>query len=321
MKRIISILFLCVAVLSTSIAMAQEFAIFAKQKVVVADIRDVNDRHLSDGVKKVIRDGIISACTNSDDYEVYEVNLDDIKRQITSSGKAVSFTNICKAIGTKADYIIFTNVKLSSSEVGAQNISIYITSSLYRIATGSEMKTRFAEATPTSSSILSATSKLVSGLLGLNPSVQSQQPANQQQYQQSTYSEPVQPVEKTYKVGDLYDVNGERGVVFAVESNGKHGKMVSLTQTFGNWNGAKTWCNALGNGWRLPTRGELLVIYENKNALNAVLTAMGQEITNGFYWSSIEFNLNSAWRVSMLNGYTYYYDKYFSGDVRAVSAF
>ena len=148
--KISILLLLCVAVFGNSTATAQEFDIFAKQKVVVADIRDMNDRHLSDGVKQCIRQGIIDACTKSSDYEVYEINIEDIKRQLTASGQKVSFPTICNAIGKRADYIIFTNVKLSSSEVGAQNITIYITSSLYRIATGSEMKTRFAEAAPTS---------------------------------------------------------------------------------------------------------------------------------------------------------------------------
>lgn len=197
MKLKISILLvLCVAILLPNLATAQEFAIFAKQKVVVADIRDMNDRHLSDGVKQCIRQGIIDACTKSSDYEVYEINIEDVKRQLTASGQKVGFPTICNAIGKRADYIIFTNVKLSSSEVGAQNITIYITSSLYRIATGSEMKTRFAEAAPTSSSILSATSKLVSELLGINISAQSQSvqgirssTSYQQQY---TYSQTPQ---------------------------------------------------------------------------------------------------------------------------------
>ena len=205
------IVLLCIAALLPSIATAQEFTIFAKQKVVVADIRDMNDRHLSDGLKQCIRQGIIDACTKSSDYEVYEINIEDVKRQLIASGQKVSFSAICNAIGKRADYIIFTNVKLSSSEVGAQNITIYITSSLYRIATGSEMKTRFAEAAPTSSSVLSATSKLVSELLGINISAQSQSSQGirsstsyQQSYQQPAYSQPVQPITSSHSNNDTF---------------------------------------------------------------------------------------------------------------------
>ena len=34
----------------------------------------------------------------------------------------------------------------------------------------------------------------------------------------------------TYKIGDLYSENGLKGVVFAVEQNGEHGKIVSLDE-------------------------------------------------------------------------------------------
>ena len=227
MKQKISILLLlCVAILLPSIATAQEFNIFAKQKVVIADIIDVNDRQLSDGIKTVIRKGIMDACVNSEDYEVPEVNLNDVKQQVKAKGLPVTPLNICKAIGAKADYIIFTNVKLSSSEVGAQNITIYISSSLYRIATGSEMKTGVAEAAPTSSSILSTTSNLVSELLGLNSSTRGSASAQSSNTQSHSYSQTAQLAEKTYKVGDYYDANGKQGVVFVVTPDGKHGKMI-----------------------------------------------------------------------------------------------
>ena len=331
MKLKISILLLlCVAAFGNGSATAQEFAIFAKQKVVVADIRDMNDRHLSDGVKQCIRQGIIDACTKSSDYEVYEINIEDVKKQLTASGQKVSFSTICNAIGKRADYIIFTNVKLSSSEVGAQNITIYISSSLYRIATGSEMKTRFAEAEQTSSSILLATSKLISELLGINVSAQTQPSQGtrsstsyqQSQYYQPEYSQSVQPVGKMYKVGDVYDINGKQGVIFVVTPDGKHGKMVSINQTKSNWSSAKYWCSSLGNGWRLPIKEELLAIYRNKGVLNAVLAAMGDEIPYSWHWSSSDHsNSDCAWYVIMDNGRTDYTSKYTDIYVRAVSTF
>ncbi|MBR6655034.1 MAG: sel1 repeat family protein [Alistipes sp.] len=170
-KKLSIIILLCVAVLLPNIATAQEFTIFAKQKVVIADINDVNERKLNDGIKQVIRQGIIDACTNSSDYEVFEVNIEDIKRRITANGQKINFANICKTIGSRADYIIFTNIKLSSSELGAQNITIYVTSSLYRIATGSEIKTQVTETLPNSQSIVSSTSQLVANLLGIEQKV------------------------------------------------------------------------------------------------------------------------------------------------------
>ncbi len=171
MKRIFIVVLLCVAMLFPSIVTAQEFAIFAKQKVVVADINDTNERKLNDGIKQVIRQGIIDACINSNDYEIFEINIEDVKRQLTARGQKINFANICKAISSRADYIIFTNIKLSSSELGAQNITIYISSSLYRIATGSEIKTQIAETQPNSQSIISSTSQLVASLLAIEQEV------------------------------------------------------------------------------------------------------------------------------------------------------
>ena len=41
--------------------------------------------------------------------------------------------------------------------------------------------------------------------------------------------------EKTYKVGDLYDENGKKGIVYEVSADGKHGKIVSLEEGYERW--------------------------------------------------------------------------------------
>ena len=102
-----------------------------------------------------------------------------------------------------------------------------------------------------------------------------------------------QPVERTWKVGDYYDVDGKEGVVFWVDKTGKHGKIVSMDQTELQWctddeyikkltgiatdssNGmnnlrsvmkiagwkdkypAFAWCADHGDGWYLPAIDEL----------------------------------------------------------------
>ena len=182
-------LLLCVAMLLPSVALAQDFAIFAKQKVVVADVRDRNDRPLSDGIKKVVRQGIIDACANSNDYEVYEVSMDDIRQQLKASGQTPSFPNICKQIGKQADYIIFTEIKTSSSAVGvsANNVTLFISSNLYRIATATEVLADTERAEATSQSIIEASTRLVSRMLGITPS---SQPRTQTYAQQPTSTSP-----------------------------------------------------------------------------------------------------------------------------------
>lgn len=101
------------------------------------------------------------------------------------------------------------------------------------------------------------------------------------------------PSEKTWKVGDYYNVGGKEGVVFWVDETGKHGKIVSVDQTNLQWctvdefhkrvtgiatdrsNGmnnlrsvmkiagwkdkypAFAWCADHGDGWYLPAIDEL----------------------------------------------------------------
>ncbi len=101
------------------------------------------------------------------------------------------------------------------------------------------------------------------------------------------------PVEKTWKVGDYYNVDGKEGVVFWVDATGKHGKIVSMDQAKLQWctydeynkeltgiatdssNGlnnlrsimkiaawedkypAFAWCADHGDGWYLPAIKEL----------------------------------------------------------------
>lgn len=160
---------------------------------------------------------------------------------------------------------------------------------------------------------------------------------------------PITPA-KTYKVGDLYDENGKRGVVFEVSADGKHGKIVSFNETqlkwanddfdswgeeigaysetngavnmavvqrIPNWRGkypAFAWCADLGEGWYLPAINELKAIYDIRKILN---------VRPEFYWSSTEGkgDVDIPWIVYMTNGYTGYLIKNFSNYVRAVSAF
>ena len=163
---------------------------------------------------------------------------------------------------------------------------------------------------------------------------------------------PVPPA-KTYKVGDLYDENGKRGVVFEVSADGKHGKIVSLVgsdkklqwannlvdgwreeigaysetngavnmavvQRIPNWREkypAFAWCADLGEGWYLPAIDELKAIYDIRNILNVK--------EDDLYWSSTEHKERKyrAWNVDMEDGYTNYYNKFINHYVCAVSAF
>lgn len=163
-----------------------------------------------------------------------------------------------------------------------------------------------------------------------------------------------------YKVGDYYNDGTKEGVVFEVSADGKHGKIVSMTQsastlqwssdkteqksligadseTDGAYNTAKVkaisgwrdkyppfaWCADLGEGWYLPSKEELLTICINRRKLNPKLT---DKLYGCLYWSSTEndeqyLGCFRAWHVSVRGGDTYNSTKSCYGYVRAVSAF
>lgn len=122
-----------------------------------------------------------------------------------------------------------------------------------------------------------------------------------------------QPVERTWKVGDYYNVDGRKGVVFWVDETGKHGKIVSLDQAKKMWctddeyrkgltgiasdeyDGMKNlqsikkisswrnkypafrWCANHGDGWYLPARKELELLLLNDEVRDAVNNQIARE--------------------------------------------
>ena len=92
----------------------------------------------------------------------------------------------------------------------------------------------------------------------------------------------------------------------------KLGELEVITEDLGKmkWEGAKNACGDLMDGWRLPTKDELNILYENKEKIGG--------ITNGYYWSSTEYDNRSAWGQSFANGYQNRPNLYKYGNVRAV---
>ena len=115
-------------------------------------------------------------------------------------------------------------------------------------------------------------------------------------YNGSSWSE-VAATSKTYSVNTFYAELG--GYVIQISPNGKHGLVVAMQDQ-----GISTWYEAndlLSNpsnhdadgkefsDWRLPTKRELnlmYVVYSNGNAAS---------LNSDSYWSSTEYDYNSAW--------------------------
>ena len=127
------------------------------------------------------------------------------------------------------------------------------------------------------------------------------------------------PAEKTWKVGDYYNVDGKEGVVFWVDETGKHGKIVSMDQTELQWctddeynkgvtgiatdrsNGmnnlrsimkiaawkdkypAFAWCADHGDGWYLPAIDELKELLLNDEVHAKVNGTLEQKRVSAMY--------------------------------------
>ena len=92
----------------------------------------------------------------------------------------------------------------------------------------------------------------------------------------------------------------------------------------GTWTDGKTnWENAYavaidkGEGWRLPTQRELMLIWLMKEAL-AKFNPLFNSLATGYYWSATEYNANFAWYVGFYNGNTNASGKTNSNRVRLV---
>ena len=136
------------------------------------------------------------------------------------------------------------------------------------------------------------------------------------------------PVEKTWKVGDYYNVDGKEGVVFWVDETGKHGKIVSLDEaklrwcTYREFNKQKqigassdrdgnvnlsavknedawaekypsfSWCSNHGAQWYLPAYKELFELFKTEvvERVNDTLGNYGLDRIqiDLSYWSSTE---------------------------------
>ena len=91
-------------------------------------------------------------------------------------------------------------------------------------------------------------------------------------------------------------------------------------EAYSNWSTANSNCNNSTkegkSDWRLPTKDELLTMYNNKAALQGVsgFTAF----VSNYYWSSTVNSSGSHWIVSFANGNTYSGNDTTSGYVRCV---
>lgn len=85
-----------------------------------------------------------------------------------------------------------------------------------------------------------------------------------------------------------------------------------------NWDKAVECCNNI-QGHHLPTKEELMLIYANKDIINkALVDNGGEDLKDGYYWSSTEYDYTNSWKLGMNYGNFNGSSKYTNYNVRAV---
>ena len=86
-----------------------------------------------------------------------------------------------------------------------------------------------------------------------------------------------------------------------------------------NWEDAKKACESLGDGWRLPTKDELTILYQNEHDRYKEQYKIGGFASLG-YWSSSEREDSLAWAKDFRQGNKGYMNKGSGLLVRAIRA-
>lgn len=174
------------------------------------------------------------------------------------------------------------------------------------------------------------------------------------QPQPTPVPEPSQP---TYNIGDLYDNNGVKGLIFKVNADGESGLIVSLVEAetmlawstdlvvtnatsrnsgaencakimkIADWNSkypAFAWCHSLGEGWYLPSVNELkelLLICSGNTFKQAIVTNNAARFSDGKYLSSTEMDQYWAYYVDYATDIEKGNYKQYTYKVRAIHTF
>ncbi len=111
------------------------------------------------------------------------------------------------------------------------------------------------------------------------------------------------------------DASGDVTKEKQAKSTVKIGNLEIMTEDLGqmDWREATKACADLGDGWRLPTRDELNILFENKDKIGG--------FANSYYWSSTEYGNDTAWEQSFTTGGQDYFIKTNLGSARSVRAF
>lgn len=90
-----------------------------------------------------------------------------------------------------------------------------------------------------------------------------------------------------YVIGDLYENDRIKGIVFSVDDNGQHGKILGFSSCIKTWSDCDSYVKAHKGEWRLPSFEELNDIILHKAYVNdSLLRCKKSAIVGKRFWSS-----------------------------------
>ncbi len=113
-----------------------------------------------------------------------------------------------------------------------------------------------------------------------------------------------------YRIGDVYTApDGSKGIVYYLHPDGSGGWVVALKDTSMRTNTmSNSWYEAVNamdtaHGWELPSWTQLNMLFAQLPFVSsAIINAGGEDLSQGYYWSSDEESENRAYMVSFSNG-------------------
>ena len=116
-----------------------------------------------------------------------------------------------------------------------------------------------------------------------------------------------------HKIGEKY----KDGIVFSVDNTGMHGLIADTKDLVGQmeWDDAVKTCKEKGEGWYLPNKYELNLLYNQKNVVGGFNEISG-------YWSSSETDIfGYVWWQEFDKGSQFKGIPIIPASVRAIRAF
>ena len=105
---------------------------------------------------------------------------------------------------------------------------------------------------------------------------------------------------QVYKVGDYYDADGKKGVIFEVTEDGKHGKIIAEKQPVEKmtWHKAMEFGQQLKDGWYIPSIEEFNILLSVNEQVGEKFQELGLKVPY-FCWATTEFGSDFAWCVAL----------------------